>query len=110
MEDGPTQSLRPSRAIDRAGRNGLEFAERSGMKQRTDIRPGRADGLLTDCASFLRYPPVDPQLLVLNRGRLKEMLPAHSLVVLNANDVPLTNADGTSAMIPNSDLFYFTGV
>lgn len=45
-----------------------------------------------------------------NRERLKRLLPPGSLVILNANDVPPTNADGTLAMVPNSDLFYLTGV
>jgi Xaa-Pro aminopeptidase len=38
------------------------------------------------------------------------LLPPNSLAVLNANDIPPTNADGSAAAIPNSDLFYLTGV
>jgi Xaa-Pro aminopeptidase len=38
------------------------------------------------------------------------MLLPHSLAVVNANDIPPTNADGTMAAPPNSDLFYLTGV
>lgn len=45
-----------------------------------------------------------------NRQRLKQLLPANSLAVINANDIPPTNSDGTLAMQPNSDLFYLTGV
>ena len=37
-------------------------------------------------------------------------LPPNSLVVVNANDVLPTNADGTMPLQPNSDLFYLTGV
>jgi Xaa-Pro aminopeptidase len=66
--------------------------------------------MAADGASFLRYPPVNPQLFILNRRRLKSVLAPNSLVVVNANDVPLTNADGTSAMFPNTDLFYLTGI
>jgi len=43
-------------------------------------------------------------------GRLKQLLLPNSLAVVNANDIPPTNADGTQAMPPNSDLFYLTGV
>jgi Xaa-Pro aminopeptidase len=45
-----------------------------------------------------------------NRRRLAALLPANSLAVLNANDVPPTNADGYAAAIPNSDLFHLSGV
>ena len=34
---------------------------------------------------------------------------AHAVVV-NANDIPPTNADGTTVMVPNSDLFHLTGI
>jgi len=34
----------------------------------------------------------------------------NSLAVINANDVPPTNADGTLALRQNSDLFYLTGI
>lgn len=50
------------------------------------------------------------ELFILNRRRLKERLLPGSLALLNANDVPPANADGTLAMQPNSDLFYLTGV
>jgi Xaa-Pro aminopeptidase len=58
----------------------------------------------------VRYEPIDPQFFVANRERLKRLLPPNSLAVVNANDVLPTNGDGTLAMIPNSDLFYLTGV
>src|SRR5882762_1118445 len=58
----------------------------------------------------MRYAPINPELFVTNRARLKELLLPNSLVAVNANDVPPTNADGTLAMPPNSDLFYLTGV
>src|SRR5262249_11879813 len=83
---------------------------RSGMKRQAEILPRRPQNVAADGASFLRYPPVNPQLLMLNRRRLRNLLAPNALVVINANDVPLTNADGTSAMLANSDLFYLTGV
>lgn len=45
-----------------------------------------------------------------NRERLMKLMLPNSLAVANANDIPLTNADGSTATIPNSDLFYLTGV
>ena len=57
------------------------------------------------------YPrQIDPQLFVKNRQRLTKLLLPNSLVVVNANDVPPTNADGTAAMPANADLFYLTGI
>jgi len=58
----------------------------------------------------MRLQPIDPQLFISNRDRLKQLLLPNSLAVVNANDVPPTNADGTLAMPPNSDLFYLTGI
>lgn len=45
-----------------------------------------------------------------NRERLRALLPAGALVVLNANDLLPTNADGVLRMQPNSDLSYLTGI
>ena len=58
----------------------------------------------------MHHEPIDPQLFISNRERLKRLLPSKSLAVVNANDVPPANGDGTLAMIPNSDLFYLTGI
>ena len=58
----------------------------------------------------VRHKPIDPKLFIQNRKRLKALLEPNSLVVLNANDVLPTNADGTLPLIPNSDLFYLSGV
>lgn len=58
----------------------------------------------------MRHSPIDPKLFIANRKRLSERLPAHSVAVLNANDVPPTNADGTLIMVPNTDLFYLSGI
>jgi Xaa-Pro aminopeptidase len=58
----------------------------------------------------VRHEPIHPELFVTNRERLRQLLPPNSLAVVNANDVPPTNADGTLAGVPNSDLFYLTGV
>jgi Xaa-Pro aminopeptidase len=58
----------------------------------------------------VRYEPINPELFITNRKRLKQLLPANSLAVVNANDVLPSNADGTLAGVPNSDLFYLTGI
>jgi len=58
----------------------------------------------------MRHAPIDPQLFVTNRERLKELMLENSLAVVNANDIPPTNADGTLAMPAGSDLFYLSGV
>jgi Xaa-Pro aminopeptidase len=58
----------------------------------------------------MRYAPIDSELFVENRARLRLLLPPRSLAVVNANDIPPTNADGTLGFVQNSDLFYLTGV
>jgi Xaa-Pro aminopeptidase len=58
----------------------------------------------------MRHKLIEPRLFVANRQRLAALLPPNSLVVVNANDVPPTNADGTTALPANPDLFYLSGV
>jgi Xaa-Pro aminopeptidase len=58
----------------------------------------------------MRYSLVDQKLFIGNRERLKKLLLPNSVAVVNANDVPPTNADGTLAMPPNADLFYLSGI
>ena len=58
----------------------------------------------------MRYAPIDPKLFINNRERLNKLLLPNSLVVVNANDILPTNADGTLTLQTNSDLFYLTGV
>lgn len=58
----------------------------------------------------MRHQPIDPKLFTENRRRLVDLLLPDSLAVVNANDVLLTNSDGTLPIQPNSDLFYLTGV
>ena len=58
----------------------------------------------------MRYTTIDPQLFVLNRERLKQIMLKNSLAVVNANDILPTNADGSMPLRPNADLFYLTGV
>ncbi len=58
----------------------------------------------------MRHVPIDSKLFVENRERLKKLLPPKSLAILNANDVLPTNADGSLALHPNSDLFFLSGI
>lgn len=58
----------------------------------------------------MRHEPIDPQLFVQNRKRLGELMQPNSLAVINANDILPTNADGSLALVPNSDLFHLSGV
>jgi Xaa-Pro aminopeptidase len=58
----------------------------------------------------MRYEPIPSSLFTTNRERLGKLLPPNSLAVLNANDVSPTNADGSLGMMPNSDLFYLSGI
>lgn len=55
-------------------------------------------------------PAPDAALFTENRARLAALLPAHSLAVVNANDLLPTNADGLLRMHANADLFYLTGL
>src|SRR5688572_13343361 len=57
----------------------------------------------------MRYTPLPAELYVANRKRLYEKLPPRSVVILHANDVLPTNADGTLGFVQNSDLFYLSG-
>jgi Xaa-Pro aminopeptidase len=58
----------------------------------------------------MRHEVIPSTLFSENRARLKARLLPGSLAVVNANDIPPTNADGTKIATPNSDLFYLTGI
>lgn len=58
----------------------------------------------------MRYEKIEQQLFVTNRDNLLKELKPNSVVVVNANDIMPTNADGTQRFRQNSDLFYLTGV
>jgi len=58
----------------------------------------------------MRYQPLPADLFVANRQRLYAKLPPNSLVIVHANDVLPTNADGSLPFIQNSDQFYLSGV
>lgn len=58
----------------------------------------------------MRYTPLPAELFFENRKRLIAKLPPRSLVIVNANDLMPTNADGTMGFVQNSDLYYLSGV
>ncbi|NQW99563.1 aminopeptidase P N-terminal domain-containing protein [bacterium] len=58
----------------------------------------------------MRYEPICPQFFVRNRENLRGLLKPNSLVILHANDIYPSNADGTLPFKQNSDLYYLTGV
>ncbi len=57
-----------------------------------------------------RHTPIDAALFTSNRARLAAKLQPGSLVVVQANDVMPTNADGVMPFHQNSDLRYLTGI
>jgi Xaa-Pro aminopeptidase len=60
--------------------------------------------------SALRYQPTPSDFFIENRRRLAALLPPGALVILHANDLMPTNADGTLGFAQNSDLFYLSGI
>ncbi|MEO5715420.1 MAG: aminopeptidase P N-terminal domain-containing protein [Luteolibacter sp.] len=58
----------------------------------------------------MRYEPISPEFFIRNRANLRALLKPNSMVILHANDIYPTNADGTMSFKQNSDLFYLTGV
>jgi len=62
-----------------------------------------------ECGS-VRYDPIDPQLFVRNRDRLRGLLKPDGLVIVHSNDVYPTNADGVMPFKQHADLFHLTVV
>ena len=58
----------------------------------------------------LRYTPIPASFYVNRRDELARQLPAGSLVIVHANDIYPTNADGTLPHHQNANLFYLTGI
>ena len=58
----------------------------------------------------MRYEPLPSSFFSGNREELASRLPAGSMLILHANDVFPTNADGTFALHQNANLFYLTGI
>ena len=58
----------------------------------------------------MRYESIPSEVFTANRNRLAKLLAPNSLAVVNANDIPPTKADGVMCQVPNSDLFYLSGI
>lgn len=58
----------------------------------------------------MKYLAIEPALFAENRTRLASRLKPKSIVVVLANDIMPTNADGTMPFKQNTNLFYLTGV
>ncbi len=58
----------------------------------------------------MRHEPISSDFFVRNRNHLRDRLKPNGIVILHANDIYPTNADGTMPFKQNSDLFYLTGV
>ncbi len=58
----------------------------------------------------MRYDKVDSVLFERNRARLRELLRPGAMVIVHANDVMPTNADGVMPFVQNRDLYCLTGV
>ncbi|GAB3274782.1 aminopeptidase P family protein [Larkinella harenae] len=58
----------------------------------------------------MKYTTISNELFIRNRQRLADLLKPKSVVVLNANDIMPTNADGSMGFRQNNDLFYLSGV
>jgi Xaa-Pro aminopeptidase len=62
------------------------------------------------CNPAVRYESVPQDLFIRNRSNLRALLKPNSIVVVHANDVLPTNADGTMGFKQNSDLLYLSGI
>jgi Xaa-Pro aminopeptidase len=58
----------------------------------------------------MRYGKINRDLFITNRKNLVKEIKSNSVVVVNANDIMPTNADGSMRYRQNSDLFYLSGV
>ena len=58
----------------------------------------------------MRYEQIDPKLFIENRKRLASAMSPKSLAVVNANDLMPKNSDALSLMVPQTDLFWLSGI
>lgn len=58
----------------------------------------------------MRYDAIDPEFFVRNRAHLAAKMKPNSVLIIHANDIMPTNADGVLPWRQNNDLFYLTGV
>ena len=58
----------------------------------------------------MKYLPIDNDLFVQNRKKLKEKLKPNSVAIFNSNDILPTSADGTMPFIQDANIFYLSGI
>jgi Xaa-Pro aminopeptidase len=58
----------------------------------------------------MRHLPIDPKFYGENRERLAKKMAPNALAVVNANDVLPMNSDAVLPMVPQTDLFYLSGI
>lgn len=58
----------------------------------------------------MRHLPLDPALFAENRERLMKMMAPNSLAIINANDILPRNSDAVNLIVPQTDLFYLSGI
>lgn len=58
----------------------------------------------------MKYLPIDNELFIKNRNKLKERLKANSLAIIRSNDELPKNGDQNFSFRQHSDLFYLTGI
>ena len=58
----------------------------------------------------MKYLPLNPDIFKQNRQRFINEMKADSIAIFNSNDEMPSNADSLYKYIPNSDLFWLTGI
>ena len=58
----------------------------------------------------MRFETISPDLFARNRDRLRALLKPRSIVIVLANDILPTNADGVMGFKQNTDLLHLTGI
>jgi Xaa-Pro aminopeptidase len=58
----------------------------------------------------MRHLPIDSRFFAENRERLAKKMVRNSLAIVNANDILPMNADAVLPIVPQTDLFYLTGI
>ena len=58
----------------------------------------------------MRYETVPKEFFIRNRENLRGLLKPNSIVIVQANDIYPTNADGTMVFKQHNDLFHLTGI
>jgi Xaa-Pro aminopeptidase len=58
----------------------------------------------------MRYLPIDAKMFAENRERLARKMLRNALAVVNANDILPMNSDALLPLVPQTDLFYLSGI